>query len=101
VVKAQLKAGDNDQDYVLVQISDCGAGISPADLTRVFSPRLDAEPIPGLGDSSHELPRMKQLIEAIGGRTWVDSEIGKGTTFSVVLPVSATAEQSVTGRGAA
>jgi signal transduction histidine kinase len=101
VVKAQLKTGDNDQDYVLVQISDCGAGISPADLTRVFSPRLDAEPIPGLGDSSHELPRMKQLIEAIGGRAWVDSEIGKGTTFSVVLPVSATAEQSVTGRDAA
>lgn len=101
VVKAQLKTGENDQDYVLVQISDCGTGISPTDLTKVFSPRLDAEPIPGLGDSGHELPRMKQLIEAIGGRAWVDSEIGKGTTFSVLLPVLASAEQSGAGRGAA
>ncbi len=101
VVKAQLKASEGDQDYVLVQISDCGAGISPTDLTRVFSPRLDAEPIPGLGDSGQELPRLKQLVEAIGGRTWVDSEIGKGTTFSVLLPVLASAVQSDARRGAA
>lgn len=44
---------------------------------------------PGLGVSPSALARLKTLVEAIGGRTWVDSDAGHGATFSMLLPVAA------------
>jgi signal transduction histidine kinase len=88
LVKARLEASENEQDYVLVQVSDSGGGIAAHDLISVFSSQPNGVKIGGLGSSGAELSRMRTLVEALGGRTWVDSEPGNGAIFSVLLPVA-------------
>jgi signal transduction histidine kinase len=85
-VTASLQSADGDQDYVLVRIHDRGEGILPRDLPRIFSPRREGQKFPGLGESDVDLPGVKNLVELLGGRTWVDSDPGHGSTFSVLLP---------------
>jgi signal transduction histidine kinase len=87
LVKAHLEAADGEQDYVLVQVADSGGGIAAADLLHVFSSQPGASKVQGLGSADLDLPRLKNLVEALGGRAWVDSEPGNGATFSVLLPV--------------
>ncbi len=87
LVKARLESSDGEIDYVLIQVADEGAGIAPQDLLKVFSPRPAGTVIPGLNDPAAEMPRLKGLIESMGGRTWIDSQAGQGTTFNVLLPL--------------
>lgn len=89
-VNAQVKTRPGDQDFLLIEVGDSGEGIPPSDLSRVFAPRSPEVIIPGLGDPTIDLAGVKQLVEALGGRTWVDSERGKGSTFSMILPLSPT-----------
>lgn len=74
--------------WVCVRISDSGIGIGPEDLQRIFDPFFTtkaADKGTGLGLSlSHE------IVQRHGGHIEVDSALGKGTTFSVWLPVSQT-----------
>lgn len=79
-----------EQDYVLVQVTDSGGGIPPEDLPRVFTRlyRADNVLIQGVGDTGVGLSIAKTLTEAQHGRIWVDSEPGVGSTFSVLLPIS-------------
>ena len=80
----------DENDFVLIQVADTGGGIPTEDLPRVFSRlyRADNVLIQGVGDTGVGLSIAKTLTEAQGGRIWVDSEIGVGATFSVLLPVS-------------
>jgi signal transduction histidine kinase len=69
-----------------VAVSDQGPGISDEDLQRLFQPfaRLDrAEPVMGTGLG---LFISKGIVESHGGRIWVESEIGRGSTFVLTLP---------------
>lgn len=75
-------------DEVLVSVSDTGIGISPADLPRVFEkffrandPRAGDEEGSGLG-----LAIVKSIVTEHGGRVWVESTLGKGSTFYFTLP---------------
>ena len=79
-----------EHDFVLIQVADTGGGIPSEDMPRVFSRlyRADNVLIQGVGDTGVGLSIAKTLTEAQGGRIWVDSEIGVGATFSVLLPVS-------------
>ncbi len=76
-------------DGVEVSIRDRGDGIPPHDLDKLFGKfqRLAAKAsdVPGTGLG---LYIVKGLIEAHGGRIWVDSVIGKGSTFSFTLPAA-------------
>ncbi len=89
LLRAQVQADYGQEDYVLVQISDTGGGIPAEDLGRVFSRlyRADNPLIQGVGDTGVGLSIAKALTEALGGRIWVDSEVGAGATFSVLLPL--------------
>jgi signal transduction histidine kinase len=80
----------DDNNFVLIQVADTGGGIPTEDMPRVFSRlyRADNVLIQGVGDTGVGLSIAKTLTEAQGGRIWVDSEIGVGATFSVLLPVS-------------
>jgi Na+/proline symporter/nitrogen-specific signal transduction histidine kinase len=76
-------------DSLRVDVQDNGPGISPADHGKVFEKfrqvgdTLTAKPSgTGLG-----LPISKRIVEHFGGRLWVESELGKGATFSFVLPI--------------
>lgn len=79
-----------DQDYVLLQVTDSGGGIPSEDLPRVFSRlyRADNPLIQGIGDTGVGLSVAKNLVEALNGRIWVDTDLGRGSTFSVLLPIS-------------
>ena len=80
---------EGEQNYLAVQVADTGGGISAEDLPRVFERRYKAEnsQIQGLGDTGVGLSIAKALVEAQGGRIWVDSETGNGSTFNIQLPV--------------
>jgi signal transduction histidine kinase/GAF domain-containing protein len=77
-------------DYVLISVTDTGGGISPEDQRRVFQRmyRADNPLIAGLGETGVGLSIAKALVEAQGGRIWVESEMGVGSTFSFLLPLS-------------
>ena len=78
---------------LVVSVTDTGMGIAPADQAKVFErfkqvgdTLTDKPKGTGLG-----LPICKEIVEHHGGRLWLESEPGKGTTFSFSLPLQASA----------
>lgn len=86
------KANPDDETppFLKVSIRDSGGGIAAKDLERVFERFYRAERplIEGLGETGVGLSIVKSLVEAHGGRVWVESEIGEGSTFHFLLPIS-------------
>jgi signal transduction histidine kinase len=76
--------------YVLVSITDSGGGIAPEDQSKVFDRFYEAERplIAGLGETGVGLSIVKSLVDAHGGRIWVESEMGVGSTFNYILPIA-------------
>ncbi|MDX1521369.1 MAG: ATP-binding protein, partial [Anaerolineae bacterium] len=76
--------------FLQISIKDSGGGIAEKDLDRVFERFYRAERplIEGLGETGVGLAIVKSLVEAHGGRIWVDTEIGKGSIFHFLLPIS-------------
>jgi signal transduction histidine kinase len=76
--------------YLKVSVQDSGGGIAPGDQDRVFDRFYRAERtlINGLGETGVGLAIVKSLVEAHGGRVWVESEIGVGSTFIFSLPIN-------------
>jgi Osmosensitive K+ channel histidine kinase len=83
-----LKARKRDND-LLIQVQDNGVGISKEEQKRLFEPyyraRSSKSERRGLGLG---LTLCKQLVELHGGKIWVESEAGKGSTFSFSLSLS-------------
>jgi CheY-like chemotaxis protein/nitrogen-specific signal transduction histidine kinase len=75
---------------VIVAVSDTGPGILPEDQDLIFEPfcQGSTELWRGTGGSGLGLTISKQFIELHGGRIWLESERGVGTTFFFSLPVS-------------
>jgi signal transduction histidine kinase len=75
-------------DEAMFEVSDEGMGIPREEIPYVFEPfrrsRTDREDIPGVGLG---LSVTQRIVRAHGGRIHVESQIGKGTTFRVYLPV--------------
>jgi signal transduction histidine kinase len=88
-LKVQTRSEEN-VDYILIQVTDKGGGIASEDIPRVFTRlyRADNVLIQGVGDTGVGLSIAKTLTEAQHGRIWVESELGHGATFSVLLPIS-------------
>lgn len=74
--------------FVRVSVTDTGGGIAPEDQPRVFQRfyRADRPLIAGLGETGVGMAIAKALVEAHGGRIWLESELGLGSTFSFILP---------------
>ena len=82
-------AEENRQLALLITVKDSGPGITAEDQPRVFTRlyRTEGPLIEGLGDTGVGMAVARTLTEAMGGRIWLESQIGHGTTFFVLLPV--------------
>ena len=83
-----IKAGASNGDFHL-SVRDTGPGISAADQAKLFqefqqaeNPKTRKKEGTGLG-----LAISKRIVEMHGGRIWMESQLGKGSTFFVTLPV--------------
>jgi signal transduction histidine kinase len=86
MVVVSLKA-EGSADFRL-EVSDSGVGIAEKDLPRLFVEfqQLDASRAKRYQGTGLGLALIKRIVEAQGGRVGVESELGKGSTFYVVLP---------------
>jgi signal transduction histidine kinase len=70
------------EENVVIQVNDNGTGISDEQAEKIFTPYFSTKVIGmGLG-----LPIVKSMIESGGGTIFFESELGKGTMFTSVLP---------------
>ncbi len=84
------QSGKGEDGFVLCSVADTGIGMSAEDQERLFktkyfradNPAVRSVPGTGLG-----LVITKSLVELHGGEIWVESELGKGSTFSFTIPV--------------
>jgi signal transduction histidine kinase len=86
-------------DQLIGQVSDTGIGIPAEAQARLFSEFFRA------GNAKSFTPHgtglglaiVKQIVEGAGGRIWVESAVGKGSTFTFTLPVASTPEEQASG----
>lgn len=86
--RVTIRAGE-ESGYLKVSVEDTGIGIPARDLPRVFERFFQVEShltrrYTGMGLG---LAVAKGMIELHGGRIWAESEVGKGSTFTFLLPV--------------
>ncbi len=74
--------------FIKISISDTGGGIAPEEHSKVFRRfyRAGQPLVQGLGERGVGMAVAKTLVEVNGGRIWVDSEKGIGSTFNFTLP---------------
>jgi signal transduction histidine kinase/Na+/proline symporter/DNA-binding response OmpR family regulator len=79
---------DPKKNYLLISVKDTGIGIKKEDLDRLFGEfvQLDASASRKYGGTGLGLSITKRLVEMHHGAIWVESEYGKGSTFSLVIP---------------
>ena len=91
--KITLKAKEKDGALV-VEVQDTGQGISEEEQQRLFQPYHrqinDRERLSGLGLG---LALCKYLVELHGGKIWVESQVGKGSTFGFSVPLATASQQ--------
>jgi two-component system, OmpR family, phosphate regulon sensor histidine kinase PhoR len=81
-----------DGDFVLLQVRDSGLGMALDDQRHIFDKfyRVQSEATDYIPGSGLGLSIVKAIVEKHNGRVWVESELDKGSTFTVVLPKSMT-----------
>ncbi len=79
-------------DELIVRIGDSGSGIAAEDQSAVFEAfKQTSTGLRQGGGTGLGMPISKSLVEAHGGRIWLESEVGKGTTFYVAIPIKSEA----------
>ena len=75
---------------LVIEVQDTGPGIPADALDRLFARfyQVDASSTRRAGGIGLGLSISQQIVEAHGGRIWVDSEVGKGSTFSFTVPLA-------------
>jgi PAS domain S-box-containing protein len=96
VVELRAKAVDGE---VQVAVRDTGPGMSPEELGRIFDPYWQAGRTARLG-AGLGLAISKGIVESHGGRLWVESKPGAGSTFTFALPVAGEAAEAEGTRAA-
>ncbi len=83
-------SAERRQERIAVRVKDTGVGISDTHFERVFESfeQADGSVEREFGGAGLGLAVTKQLVELHGGRIWVESILGEGTTFTFTLPVS-------------
>ncbi len=86
LVTSEVKDGK-----ILLKICDTGLGIQVEAMNKIFNPFFTTKPLTSIDDrptgTGLGLASCKEMIESYGGKLMVDSKIGKGTVFTVRLPI--------------
>ena len=83
-IRIRTQGGDHEEG-VLIRVTDTGMGIPQENLARIFDPFFTTKP-PGKG-TGLGLSICHGIIEKLGGTIGVTSRVGKGTTFTIQLPL--------------
>jgi len=85
--KIVLSGADLGHSFRL-SVSDTGIGIAPGDLTKLFQPFVQADPSTSrtFGGTGLGLAIARHFVERMGGQLTVESVVGEGSTFTVLLP---------------
>jgi len=86
----EIAAHPGEGETVIISVRDNGAGIAPENIEKIFDPFYTTKE-PGSG-TGLGLAISARLAESFGGKLKVTSELGKGATFSLILP-GATSEE--------
>jgi signal transduction histidine kinase/HAMP domain-containing protein len=80
-----------DEDSIMVQVIDTGVGIAPEDQVHLFTRfyRVSLERTIDVRGSGVGLYVARAIVEGHGGKIWVESELGQGSTFTFTLPLDA------------
>jgi signal transduction histidine kinase len=91
-VSIAVRASDGE---FAVSVSDAGTGIAPADQERIFEEfqQIDSSSTRSKGGTGLGLSIAKRIVDLHGGRMWVESALGKGSTFSFTLPARVERQQ--------
>jgi signal transduction histidine kinase len=83
------RESEQEPAFIQVSVKDFGEGIPSAELPRVFQRfyRADQPLIVGMGETGMGMSISRSLVESNGGRIWVESKPGEGSSFNFVLPL--------------
>ncbi|MFP4323279.1 MAG: ATP-binding protein [Anaerolineales bacterium] len=81
---------DDAPDWVLIEVTDSGPGISAELQAHIFDEfrQVDSSSTRAKGGTGLGLALCRQLCELMGGTIWVESALGEGSTFLVLLPIA-------------
>ena len=87
--KVSVAIERNENEYVRISVADTGPGIPPEERSKIFSKfyQIDSGNKQKPKGSGMGLAISKALVEMQGGKIWVESEVGRGSTFSFTLPI--------------
>jgi signal transduction histidine kinase len=82
-------AAYRDEDAFVVSVADTGPGIAEVDRQRIFEEfqQADSSSTRKKGGTGLGLSIARRIVELHGGRIWVESTVGRGSTFSFRVPV--------------
>jgi signal transduction histidine kinase/DNA-binding response OmpR family regulator len=92
-LRVRLASRDGERYWVHFEIQDTGIGILASHLSTIFEPFIQGDPLTSrkFGGTGLGLAIARHLTELMGGKIWVESTVGQGSTFHVVLPFQAVA----------
>ncbi len=76
-----------ENDSIIIHVTDTGVGIAEEDLPRIFERFFKTDRARSSGGTGLGLSIAKHVIETHGGKIWVESKPGSGSTFSLSLPI--------------
>ena len=85
----RVEALHNGDRQIHIAVSDTGVGIPSQDVPRIFERfyRVDKARSRRVGGTGLGLSIVRHVVERMDGRIRVESQLGKGSTFTIILPV--------------